>query len=93
MLLFCKPNDDTITQIIISTSRIFEIVAAGCRVNINYDSGEVAEVSEGTYQKKIETVSVIYDSVDDVEKAIRQFYKAVNNHSAAFFFGNINQNK
>lgn len=93
MLLFCKPNNIPVIQIIISTSRIFDIVAAGCRININYDSGEVTEVSENTYQKKIETISIIYDSADDVEKAIRQFYKAVNNHSAAFFFGNIDKDK
>lgn len=88
MLLFTKSSDTNIGQIIIPSNRVYDIWAVGCRININYEGGDIIEV-EGTYQKKIETVSVILSSPEAVNKLIRQFYKACNNHSAAFFFGEI----
>lgn len=87
MFLFVK--DVNIGQIIIPSFRLYDIWAVGCRIHINYDSGELIEV-EGTYQKKIETVSVVLDNEDVVNKLLRQFYKACNNKAGAFFFGENN---
>ena len=89
MLLFVKNSDVNIGQIIIPSFRLYDIWAVGCRININYDSGELIEV-EGTYQKKVETASVVLDNEDAVNKLLRQFYKACNNKAGAFFFGENN---
>lgn len=85
MLLFMKISGG---QVIIPTERIYNICAVGCRVSVNYDSGELLEVGS-MYQKKIETVSVVFDSDDLVNKILRQFYKACNNNAGAFFFGEV----
>lgn len=85
MMIFAK---DTYRKekIIIPLSRMFEIMSSGCSVVINYDSGEVIETEHG-YIKKIETIKITLDSPDDVDKIIRQFYKACNNNAGAFYFG------
>lgn len=87
MLLFIQKADDVAGQAIIPSSRVYDIFAVDCRININYDGGELIEV-EGTFQKKVETISVRFDSEDDVNKILRQFYKACNAGARAFFFGN-----
>lgn len=89
MLLFCKPNSEFIRQVIIPMSRVIEIIASENRINIIYDKEEVVEVAHKTFQKRVETVSILYDSGDDTDKAIRQFYKACANNSGSFFFGNV----
>lgn len=86
MLLFIDNSDSVMSQVIIPISRLYDIWSLGCRININYDSGELLEI-EGTYQKKIETVSVVLDNEDAVNKLLRQFYKACNNKAGAFYFG------
>ena len=90
MLLFCKVKEISDGQIIIPLNRVFDIISTGCRININYDSGELMEVRENVYQNKIDTASIIYDSPDEVDKTIRQFYKSVNNNSNCFYFGGNN---
>ena len=87
MLLFCKPNDIPVNQVIIPLERVYNIIHSSCRININYDSGELMEVAENTYQPKIDTASIVYDDTDSAEKTLRQFYKACNNNAGAFFFG------
>ena len=87
MLLFIKPNDIPVNQVIIPLERVYNIIHSSCRININYDSGELMEVAENVYQPKIDTASIVFDDTDSAEKVLRQFYKACNNHSGAFFFG------
>jgi len=86
MLLFIDNSDSVMSQVIIPISRLYDIWSYGCRININYDSGELVEV-EGTYQKKIESLSIVCESEDVVNKLLRQFYKACNNKAGAFYFG------
>lgn len=90
MLLFCRSREIIGGQVIIPSERIYNIMAVGCRVNINYDGGELMEVRENVYQPKIETASILYDSSDEVDKIIRQFYKSVSNNSNCFYFGGSN---
>lgn len=90
MLLFCRSKDLQGGQIIVPLNRVYNIITSDCRININYDSGEMLEVREGIYHKKIDTVSIIYDSADEVDKTVRQFYKSVNNNSNCFYFGGNN---
>ncbi len=87
MLLFTKPNNMAANRVIIPLSRVFDIYATDCSININYDSGEFVEVA-GKFEKKIETVRVTFDSADEVDKLFRQFYKAVNSNSHAFYIAN-----
>lgn len=86
MLLFIKSADTFASKIVVPLARVYDIWASDCSVNINYDGGEVVEV-EGTFQKKIESVHVTFDKPDDVDKIMRQFYKAVNAGSKAFYIG------
>lgn len=88
MLLFVKLSGQfgSMNRVVIPLSRVFDIWSSECAININYDGGELVEV-EGTYQKKLETVRIKFDSSDDVDKAMRQFYKACNDGKNAFFFG------
>lgn len=87
MLLFCKPITNSPDNIIIPLDRVYNIISNGCRVIIDYDAGECLEVYEGNYQNKITELVIYYDSEDEVNKAIRQFYRAVNSNANAFFFG------
>lgn len=84
-MLFVKVGSH---QIVIPLARVFDIWSAGNDLIINYDSGELIEV-EGTYQKKVESVKVTFNSDDDVNKTLRQFYKACNTGSGAFFIGGV----
>ncbi len=90
MLLFTKPNNMAASRVIIPLSRVFDIYATDCAININYDSGEFVEVA-GKFEKKIETVRVTFDSADAVDKICRQFYKALNANNRAFYFGDNNK--
>lgn len=85
MLLFVKVYS---RQNVIPLNRVFDIWSAGNTLSINYDSGELIEI-EGTYQKKVESVKVTFETDDDVNKALRQFYKACNAGAGAFFFGGV----
>lgn len=87
MLLFTKPNNMAASRVIIPLSRVFDIYATDCSININYDSGEMVEVA-GKFEKKIETVRVTFDTPDEVDKIFRQFYKAINANNNAFYIGN-----
>lgn len=84
MLLFIKNRDVPVNQYVIPLDRVFLIWVSGSSVNVNFDGGEYIEV-EGTYQKKLEIVSVKFSSPENANKAMRQFYKAVNTDSKAFF--------
>lgn len=86
MFLFLQPADLAVSKLVIPTERIYEINAGSCSIIVNYDSGEVIEV-DGTYQKKLNSVRVVFDSPDEVEKIMRQFYKALNSNANAFYFG------
>lgn len=91
MLLFVDRNDVSNTnyqdsKTIIPVNRVYDIVVSGCRIIVNYDGGDLVEI-EGTYQKRIDSVSVVFDSPDKANKVIRQFYKACNSGSLAFYFG------
>lgn len=87
MLLFCKPNTNSINNIIVPLARVYNIISNGCRVIIDYNGGDCIEVENGNYQNKITEVVIYYDSEDEVNKAIRQFFRAVNSNANAFFFG------
>jgi len=90
MMLFCKAKDIIGGQIVIPLSRVINIIVVGCRININYDGGELMEVRENVYQPKIETASVVYGDSDEADKTLRQFYKSCSNNAGAFFFGGSN---
>lgn len=84
MLLFVTTSEG---QIIIPLARVYNIVLSSCSVVINYDCGDIVWLDGDKYEKKIETVRSVYDSPDEANKVIRQFYKACNNNAGAFFFG------
>lgn len=88
MVLFICPSNMYVQKLMIPFSRVYEIVCSDCSVIVNYESGEMVEVN-GKFEKKIESAKVTFDSVDDVDKISRQFYKAVANRASAFFIGNI----
>ena len=85
MMLFVKVGSN---QVVIPLARVFDIWSQGNNLMINYDDGELIEI-EGTYQKKIESVKVTFDSDDEVNKTLRQFYKACNTGAGAFFIGGV----
>lgn len=91
MLLFLQPADLAVDKLVVPLERVYDIWASSCTVVFNYDSGEIVEV-EGTYQKKLGSVRVVFDSLDEVDKVMRQFYKAVNAGSKAFYFGQEKKN-
>lgn len=83
MLLFANSSN---VKCVIPLSRVYDISAVSCTVVINYDCGDIVEV-EGTFQKKLESVRVVFDSADDVDKIMRQFFKACRAKENAFYFG------
>ena len=85
MLLFVRAYA---RQVVIPINRVFDIWSEGNALLINYDAGELIEI-EGTYQNKIESIKVTFETDDDVNKALRQFYKACNAGAGAFFFGGV----
>lgn len=87
MLLFIDPKNFYISKLVVPMARVYEICGGECEIIVNYDSGELVEV-DGKFEKKIESVKIVYDSHDEVNKIFRQFYKAVSNGSNAFYFGN-----
>jgi hypothetical protein len=91
MLLFFQPADLAVDKLVVSLERVYDIWASSCTVVCNYDSGELIEI-EGTYQKKLGSVRVVFDDSDEVDKVMRQFYKAVNAGSKAFYFGQEKKN-
>lgn len=86
MLLFIKNRDVPVNQYVIPLDKVFMIWVSGSSVNVNFDGGEYLEV-EGSFQKKLEIVSVKFSSAENANKALRQFYKAVNADAKAFFLG------
>ena len=87
MLLFCKPSTTSAENVIIPLGRVFEIVTNSCRVIIRYNGGEFLETEQGTFPNRVSELVIMYDSPDEVNKAIRQFYKAINSNSSVFLFG------
>lgn len=81
MLIFTGKDD----RLVIPLERVYNIVTNGCRVVINYDCGDA--IYEGQKISRIETVGINFDSGDEVDKVMRQFYKACNNKVGAFYFG------
>lgn len=77
-------------QVVIPSSRIYDIkVVSGGNygtILIAYDCGDLINI-EGKMYDKVEVVSVHYDSADECNKALRQFYKACRNNENAFYFG------
>ena len=89
MILFCDNStaaNDVRTQVIIPFSRVFEIFVAGCRITINYNSGEYTYISDEKCIPKIESCSIRYNSEDSANKAIRQFYKVCRDNGGVFYF-------
>lgn len=84
MLLFTGIKE----RVIIPLSRVYNICSSENRIIINYNCGDLINV-EGNCVPKIETVRVILDSSDEVDKTIRQFYKACQSNAKAFFFGGL----
>lgn len=86
MLLFARDRYRNDENNVIPLERVYEIVSSGCNIFINYDSGEMVEVN-GILTKKVESLKIVLESVEEVEKVFRQFYKAANSNAGAFFFG------
>lgn len=82
MLLFTGEKN----KIIIPLDRVYSIITVDCKIVINYDGGDLINV-EGQITKKIETIRMLFDSTDEVDKNIRNFYKACSNNAGAFYFG------
>lgn len=74
------------SKVILPLDRIYNIWEVRNKLVINYDSGDLVYV-EGTYQKKIESVYVVYEDEKAVVNELRKFYKACINGSGAFYFG------
>lgn len=86
MMLFCKPDETIVRRLVIPLARVLDVIAFSKSIVINYDNGELMEV-EGNMVKKIESVKIKFDSTDEVDRIIKQFYKACNNDVGAFYFG------
>lgn len=84
MLLFCSTSNG---RVVVPLNRVYNIVASSCTIIINYDCGDLVWLDGDRYEKKVESVSVTLDSPDEVDKVFRQFYKACNSGSNAFYFG------
>lgn len=89
MLLFVKTTGAGNERVVIPLNRVYDIVTSSCSVFINYECGDIVSV-EGTFQKKIETVRVVFDSSDEVNKIMRQFFKACRDNVSAFYFAPFN---
>lgn len=76
-------------RIIIPLNRVYEIKASGKTITIDYDGGEITYLdNEGSaVAPKVETIKINFESEDELDKIMRQFYKACNNKAGAFFFG------
>lgn len=84
MLLFAG---DSGYKVVIASERIYDITARNNTVYINYESGDIVYLDDGSYQKQIATVILHYETSDEVDKIMRQFYKAANSGFYAFYFG------
>ena len=76
-------------RIIIPLNRVYEIKASGKTIAIDYDGGEITYLdNEGSaVAPKVETIKINFENEDELDKIMRQFYKACNNNAGAFFFG------
>jgi len=76
-------------RIIIPLNRVYEIKASGKTITIDYDGGEITYLdNEGSaVAPKVETIRINFENEDELDKIMRQFYKACNNKAGAFFFG------
>lgn len=76
-------------RIIIPLNRVYEIKASGKTITIDYDGGEITYLdNEGSaVAPKVETIRINFETEDELDKIMRQFYKACNNKAGAFFFG------
>lgn len=76
-------------RIIIPLNHVYEIKASGKTITIDYDGGEITYLdNEGSaVAPKVETIKINFESEDELDKIMRQFYKACNNKAGAFFFG------
>lgn len=72
-------------QVIIPSSRIYQMNVVNNIIYIHYDGGDKVDV-EGTMYDKLESLGVHYPSSDAANKAIRQFYKACFKNQNAFYF-------
>lgn len=84
MLIFCKTEKG---RVVIPLNRVYDIRALSSSIIINYDCGDLVWLDGDKYEKKIESAYIEMENADEVDKLIRQFYKACNAGSNAFYFG------
>lgn len=84
MLIFCKTKKG---RVIVPLSRVYDIRALETSVIINYDCGDLVWLDGDKYEKKIESVFIEFADEDEVDKVIRQFYKACRDNANSFYFG------
>jgi len=86
MLLFTSNEDNG--RVIIPLSRIYEIESQGRRIRIAYESGEIdVSIVDCPPFPKLGCVVLTFDTEDEVDKVMRQFYKACRDGARAFYFG------
>lgn len=87
MLLFCRSSESPVSRVVIPVNRVYDILTLGNTIIVHYENGDIVWLDGDRYEKKLETVSIKYEDSDEVDKVIRQFYKACNAGNNAFYFG------
>lgn len=74
--------------VVVPENKIQNISVYGKQIVISYSSGEIyfPDNYSQTAAPKIEVISVIYETPDDVLNVMRNFYKASVKNEGAFFF-------
>ena len=85
MLLF---TGDETGRVIIPLSRVYDIESKGRKVTITYESGEIEYmIVDAPPMPKRGIVTLKFDTEDDVDKVMRQFFTACKDCRNAFYFG------
>lgn len=93
MLLFVSPSNMYVRKVIIPLERVYNIAVSDCSIIINYDAGELIWLDGDKYEKKIESIRITFDSPDEADEVIRNFYKSVYKGVPVFHFGNFEDNE
>lgn len=71
---------------VISERRLINVVFLENVIKVNYDGGEMLEVA-GQMYPRIETLRLVLENAEEVNKVKRQFYKACKEGLNVFYFG------
>lgn len=84
MMIFVQSKD---RKFAIPDSRIFQIVQWQKDITISYKSGDITWLNDSIAQEKLETVICHFESEEDAEECMRNFFRVCEQGRNAFFFG------